>query len=180
MIKAVKIFLTLVLISFVFNAVGFIFLFVGAKEKLKEETWKEISELKSSKRIEVLSISVADYEAGKLLQRINEREIRFQGKMYDVVKEERQDGKLIFSCIHDEKEDELNKEFSNEVRKNLDSKSATNPLTNLLQLIQYAETGKKVNVSSPEQKNSYSNFCVIQHSQIDLQVLTPPPKLIFA
>lgn len=170
----------LTLISFAFNAVGFIFIFVGAKEKLKEETWKEISELKASEKIEVISISVADYEAGKLLQRINKREIRFRGKMYDIVKEERRDGKLIFSCVHDEKEDKLDKEFSNDVRKNLDSKSATNSTSNLINLIQYAEIAKRLNVSSPVHQNQYMRFCITWCSQIDLQVLTPPPKLLFA
>ncbi len=170
----------LVLISFVFNSVGFIFLFVSEKETLKKETWKEIGEPKSFERIETLSISLADYNAGNILERINEREIRFRGKMYDVVKEERQDDKLIFYCIHDEKEDKLDKEFSDEIRKNLDSKSATNSLTNILQLIQYAETVDRLNIFAPEQKNNFLNFCVIQHSQIELQILTPPPKLIFA
>lgn len=179
MTKAGKIFLIFALISFVLNTFGFIFLFVGAKEILRMKTWKEVNEMESSKEMEVISIPAADFETGNGFQRVNKKEIRFRGKMYDVVKEERYNDKLIFYCIHDEKEDKLDKEFSNEVRKNLDSKSATSSTTNLIHLIQYAEIGKNQNISPPVRKNNYLNFYITRRSQIDPQVLTPPPKLIF-
>jgi len=182
MTKAGRIFLIFALISFVLNTVGFVFLFVGAKEILRMKTWKEVDEMKSSKRIEVISVPAADPsadgETGNGFQRVNKKEIRFHGKMYDVVREERYNGKLIFYCIHDENEDKLDKEFSNEVRKNLDSKSSTSSTTNLIHLIQYAEMGKCINVSPPVRKSNYSNFYITRRSQIDPQVLTPPPKLI--
>ena len=126
MLKIRNIALTLIALVFVFNSFGFIFYFLIERENVKEEATEEIENLKSHKRIEVISVSHKDLEKGIIIQRISKKEFRYDGKMYDIVKEEMQLDKINFYCVHDEKEDKLEKEFAKNIQKNLNQKSAAN------------------------------------------------------
>ena len=88
MLKIRNIALTLIALVFVFNSFGFIFYFLIERENAKEKAFEEIALLKSKDKIEVLSIYKSVINEGKVFQRINKKEFRYDGKMYDIVKEE--------------------------------------------------------------------------------------------
>ncbi|NJD21954.1 MAG: hypothetical protein FIA82_04710 [Melioribacter sp.] len=161
---------------FAFNSFGFIFHFLIEREYAKEEAFEKIVLLKSKEKIEVLSISKSVINEGKVFQRINKKEIRYEGKMYDIVKEEKQTDKIIFYCVHDEKEDKLEKRFSKTVNKNLNQKAITGSSISFNHLIQYAEYGINRKNDSPISKVKYSNYSNCNYNLSIPKILTPPPK----
>lgn len=169
--------LTLIALVFAFNSFGFIFYFLIERENAKEKAFEEIALLKSKDKIEVLSIYKSVINEGKIFQRINKKEIKYEGKMYDIVKEEKQTDKIIFYCIHDKKEDKLEKEFAKTVNKNLNQKAAAGSSISFNNLIQYAEYGVKWGIESPINKVDYSNYLNSNYHLNTLKVLTPPPKV---
>ncbi len=176
MLKIRNIALTLIALVFVFNSFGFIFYFLIERENVKEEATEEIENLKSHKRIEVISVSTKDLEKGIIIQRISKKEFKHNGKMYDIVKEEMQLDKINFYCIHDEKEDKLEKDFAKTVNKNLNQKAAAGSSINFNHLIQYAEYGMKWGIESPSNKMMYSNYLNSNYRLNTPKILTPPPK----
>jgi len=166
----------LVAFIFAFNSFGFIYYFLIERENAKEEAFEEITLLKSKDKVEVLSISKSVINEGKVFQRINKKEIRYDGKMYDILKEETRSDKIIFYCVHDEKEDKLENEFDKTINKNLNQKAVTNTFINFNHLIQYAEYGRVPGIESPIQKVKYSNYMNNNYHLNTPQVLTPPPK----
>lgn len=168
----------LVAFVFAFNSFGFIFYFLIERANAKEEAFEEIVLLKSKVKIEVLSISKSVINESKVFQRINKKEIRYEGKMYDIVKEEKRTDKIIFYCIHDEREDKLEKDFAKTVNKNLNQKATVGSSINFNHLIQYAEYGMKWGIESPINKVDYSNYLNSNYHLNTPKILTPPPKFL--
>jgi len=166
----------LVAFVFAFNSFGFIFHFLIERENAKVEAFEKIVMSKSKEKVEVLSISKSVINEGKIFQRINKNEIRYEGKMYDIVKEERKNDKIIYYCIHDEKEDKLEKDFSKTVNKNLNEKAVAGSSINFNHLIQYAEYGIKWGNESPINKVKYSIYLNCNYNLNAPKILTPPPK----
>jgi Rps23 Pro-64 3,4-dihydroxylase Tpa1-like proline 4-hydroxylase len=69
--------------------------------------------------IEVLVFNKADILEEKIDFRwIHSREFKYNGDMYDIVKKEETDEKLIVHCINDTKEKKLEEEFEKRVHQN--------------------------------------------------------------
>jgi hypothetical protein len=176
MMRIRNIMFLLVAFVFVFNSFGFIFYFLIEREYAKEEAFEEIALQNSEEKIEAISISRSVIDEGKNFQRINRKEIRYEGKMYDVIKEENRSDEIVFYCIHDEKEDKLEKDFAKTVNKNLNQKAMAGSSINFNHLIQYAEYGMKCWIESPNNKVDYSNYLNCNYCLNAPKILTPPPK----
>ena len=164
------------MLIFVFNSFGFIFYFLIERENIKEKIFEEIAFLKSKEKIEVLSISKFMINEGKSFQRINRKEIRYEGKMYDIVKEEKQTDKIIFYCIHDQKEDKLERDYAKTMNENLNQKAAVSSSIHFNHMIQYADYGNGQKIKLPINKYDYFNYWSNNYLFQTFKVLTPPPK----
>jgi hypothetical protein len=91
------------LFLFLFNSTGYYFIFELHKHRVKKEIQARIN--KESLVLTVLKISDAEHDP--LFQRVEEKEIRYKGSLYDVIKEINTDRVTIFYCIHDKKEENL-------------------------------------------------------------------------
>jgi|GEM_PF-3346853 len=97
--KAPVIFL---LLLFAFNAIGVHWLFVLERSAARAEMERTMRE----KSKETLAIPLADLEPSKgLFTRIHAREVRYKGKLFDVVYESRSATHLILKGHYDKKED---------------------------------------------------------------------------
>jgi len=171
-----NILLLLIVFAFAFNSFGFIVYFLIEIENTKKEAFEKVAESRTGEKIEVISVPVFQLENGIEIQRVNAKEIRYRGKMYDLVKEARQLEMITFYCIYDEKEDELEKDFSNNLQKNFNHKSATNTQLQFNHQIQIADEGEKITLISPFHKNSYPVFSTCNYLFEITKTLTPPPK----
>lgn len=177
--KFKNILLVLIISLFSFNSFGFVIYFLVVRENIKESKFDEIKRNDSRSRIEILSFNSSDYENGEAVQRINDREIRFQGKMYDIVKVLMHSGTIIIYCIHDEKEDRLEKEFADNMRETNSGKIILMTQQKFISQINYVQLVKKPEISSPIKKCIYISSTKNSHAQKENEVLTPPPKSEF-
>jgi hypothetical protein len=88
---------------FLFNTLGYYFVFELYKFYVK----KEIQTLTHKGSAELTILEVADTQHDPGFQRVEKKEIRYNGSLYDVIKEIQTGTTTIFYCIHDTKEENL-------------------------------------------------------------------------
>ena len=93
----------LLLFLFLFNSTGYYFIFELHKYQVKKKI--QVHADKSSAALTVIKVSGT--EDDPCFQRIEKKEIRFNGSLYDVIKEVRSGETTIFYCIPDKKEENL-------------------------------------------------------------------------
>jgi hypothetical protein len=93
----------ILLFLFVFNSMGYYFIFEIHKYHVKKEMQTRAD--KASYALTILK--VADPVNNREFQRVEKKEIRYKGSLYDVIKEIKTGSTTIFYCLHDKKEENL-------------------------------------------------------------------------
>jgi hypothetical protein len=93
----------LLLFLFLFNSLGYYFIFEIYKYRVKKEMQDQT--YKGSTVLTILKIADAKDDPG--FQRVEKKEIKYKGSLYDVIKEVQVGRTTIFYCIHDKKEEIL-------------------------------------------------------------------------
>jgi hypothetical protein len=93
----------ILLFLFLFNILGYYFIFEVQKYHVKKEMQARVQ--KGSTVLTILR--VMDPENNPDFQRVEKMEIRYKGSLYDVIKEVQKGRTTIFYCIHDKKEENL-------------------------------------------------------------------------
>jgi hypothetical protein len=93
----------LILILFLFNSVGYYYLFELNKQLARKEMQTMIPRHPSKLAV----ITIADIEKDREFQRIDKKEFRYKGTMYDIVREIKKGQTTVFICLHDAKESRL-------------------------------------------------------------------------
>jgi hypothetical protein len=93
----------LLLFLFLFNTVGYYFIFELYKYHVKKEMQTQANKESGAFTI----IKIADAQFDREFQRVEKKEIRYKGLLYDVIKEEQSGRTTIFYCIYDKKEENL-------------------------------------------------------------------------
>lgn len=102
-IRLKKAFALSLLFFILFNSMGYYILFELDKLVVKKEMKARISE--GAKNMVCLKIEKG--ERNPSFHRLGDREIEFNGKLYDVVREINKGDSILIFCIHDTKEDQL-------------------------------------------------------------------------
>ena len=98
-----RIFAFALLILFLFNTIGYYFIFEIYKYRVK----KEIQNAMHPGSVSVTILKIVDIQQDPQFQRVEKKEFRYKGALYDVIKEVRTGRTTIFYCIHDKKEEDL-------------------------------------------------------------------------
>ena len=98
-----RIFAFALLILFLFNTIGYYFIFEIYKYRVK----KEIQNAIHPGSVSVTILKIVDIQQDPQFQRVEKKEFRYKGALYDVIKEVRSGRTTIFYCIHDKKEEDL-------------------------------------------------------------------------
>lgn len=97
-----------IIVSFVFNTIGFYILFLAVKYQNKERITELIHKGILDNYLILLKIPKKSFSQNNAsFQRIESDELKYKGNMYDIVKEENHDSLIYFYCISDEVEDEI-------------------------------------------------------------------------
>jgi hypothetical protein len=91
------------LILFLFNSIGYYFLF----ELNKYMARKEMKAAIQRNPAKMIILTIADAENDRDFCRIDKKEFRYKGEMYDIVRENKTGQKTVFTCLHDTKESRL-------------------------------------------------------------------------
>jgi len=161
---------------------GYSILFECFLNSHKSETFKKIEKYEASKKKTVLYIS---WKNSAKIEMLNSKEIKYGGKMYDIIKMENKNDGIYYYCYDDEKEDKIINWFSNffNLKANKDNQSkspaAEYALNNLLK---YFINSQKFHNDIPISYTAYTVKEIDLYLQPSIKIVTPPPqgKLRFA
>ena len=161
------------------NSGGIIALYIAAREQVRADMSISIQSGNVRNDAVLLKIPKEILSVGNnIFVRTGKNEIRYKGKMFDIISEQEYNDTLFISCISDEKEDGLNDQYEasfdvslgdgNKSTKSCIKKCATDthtdyfPMTNLLSIIDQDHT-------------KYPDHSDIPYNLPDIARLSPPP-----
>jgi hypothetical protein len=160
-----KAFTYLLLVIFVFNSMGYFFIFELNKLMIKREIIRHIQKDTSA----FIVLMVANVDDNPDFRRTDDHEIEFRGNLYDVILEKCNQGTTTFYCLHDTNEENLLAGFSRIYKNKL-------ILALLDHLVRPAVTQPCV-MTKPVTSEAYAYPFLISHLRsVNLSILTPPPK----
>ncbi len=112
-----------------------------------------------------------------IFQWINISEFKYNDNMYDIVEKKETETYLIFHCVNDEKEKELEKNFENKLEENTKNKKQKTARILFKKII-----SEQICFLVPEildfQSLKYKACIKSLYNQIRKEVITPPPQQI--
>ena len=169
----------LIILVYIVNITGFTLVYFHLKVQVKDEVFNKIRSEKFDK-VEIITISKRSLEKNSVSFRMLEKhEFLYEGKMYDIISKTEDNENIIFYCVHDEKEEELDlafqKHFENTFEDNSTKKISTYPNKKMVDIgfISLITIRIKAHFQYNAQNgcfNNYNNFV----SEIDF----PPPQFI--
>jgi hypothetical protein len=152
------------------NSAGFYVYYILQLQQIHAEMREQLKYLPED-QLEILDLSYREF----LEARIEEHEVKVNGKMYDIARIERSGDRIKVFCLHDELEDNFLALFGELVSKPIDESSI--PET----VIQFIDLNFVFDVSAVMIRSSFvkitPGFIYQPSSGISLSdILTPPPK----
>ncbi|HWB63910.1 MAG TPA: hypothetical protein VG603_10395 [Chitinophagales bacterium] len=172
--KIVALFMLLVL---AYNMAGFLVIYKILQFKLREKIQADLKWHQSYGTLSVFSsnqgIKSTDFEL------LGHDEISHNGRMYDIVKIEKKDGKTIFYCLSDEQETSLLQKMSGDIIKNTSPDhrgSRSQFLKVLLGFYMLPDNGQAVKIPALSQKPASATETTQKPPYLFLHF--PPPKTV--
>ena len=175
-----KIFSILLILLIAFNAGGYYFIYNQLENHFKEIAFNKINDYIPLDQLEKIKIEKKsiNYELEDKFERVDEKEIIYYGKMYDIYFEEKNQDTLIFYCINDEYEDIIHKAFAeyiNEKDGNKNYKAISNIIKTLI--ITGLEPIQDIATLLPfNNEITYIKHLIFSDTKLDIPV--PPPRFI--
>jgi len=163
-----------------FNTGGYYLAYFQVQNYFKSIATGRINEYIPLDKLTLIKINLKSTESDskKDYIKVNEKEISYNGNMYDIYQEEKSGDTLVLYCLSDENEDKLDQAFSEYVNKSgIDCINQS--VRNLL--------GSIIKIALPPIKFSYNEFTlfnlVIFKSRNNLlnviiDVPVPPPRIV--
>jgi len=83
------------------------FLIQSLKGRFSEKSWKSLSKVNR-----IIAISYGDYSK---LEFEGDDEFIYEGKLYDIIQQKKENGKIILYCYHDKEEENAIKDYDNKM-----------------------------------------------------------------
>ncbi|MBK7377976.1 MAG: hypothetical protein IPJ03_03055 [Ignavibacteriales bacterium] len=181
-IRIKKIIVLLLTSLLIYHSGGFILIYTPASFLIKKVTKELIRSEMIDFPVVKFSFSLEEINSGiEGLHWIHEKEFRYNGNMYDIVKKETTGDRVIYYCFADKKEDLLETSFEVHFQNGKETKSleSNTHKINLLSLSDWI--AQPANCRSILFALGYL-FPAASESELTpfLNVITPPPKNIFS
>ena len=111
-----KIFSLFFLFLFLYNIIGYYFLFGILLKANKNEVGRSIANDKDQKCMETIVIKKGADKLSKDFEFIDKKEFRYKGNLYDIVKKDTKGDSIYFYCINDKKEKHLLANRNNHIK----------------------------------------------------------------
>jgi hypothetical protein len=174
--KTLSILLIFVLI---YNLIGYYTVFKVLQYQVRDEVKQRIKHAVPDDELVLISISTVDDKS--LVWTKPQKEFRYNGEMYDVVKLKIKEDSIVYYCIHDFKESKLFSELGDYVKRYVaDNPNQRRKAEILLERLikDYFIQVFTINISYKEFINLRYRKYLRAYPSVCLKVLTPPPKLV--
>jgi hypothetical protein len=171
--------LSILLVSLlIFNSAGYVLVFFQLKFSFQKEALSKLEDYLEPSEMTVISIPKIEFTNGSQeFFRINDNEISFYGKLYDISQIEYINDSVKIVALSDENENKLNDFFEQSLNKNLDDKfSKTASIIKLL--ITEAGLPTEFQGASSWREDMCYNFIFVPILENFYDIPSPPPKSI--
>jgi hypothetical protein len=167
----------LVLSLFIYNTFGFLAVHPLLSTHYKNLGMKKVENYSGEEMIELLILNKEDIVGNKIdFKWIHSREFRYNGEMYDIVKNEESDNRLFLYCIHDKEEKKLNEEFAKKIQDNSTNTKHRQLSSHLNILLSEPVQAEKLSFAlmiDYRFNNARSDF----YNSVQLDIPSPPPRI---
>ncbi len=172
-----KILSILFLFIFIYNLLGYYGFFIIVQYQVRYEVKQKIKQSVPDEELILISVSIND---NKTLTWIKaSKEFRYNGEMYDVVKQEIKNKQILYYCIPDFKESKLFENLDEYIQKyvadnpkqNKETQNILKKLTNIYFFQAFFINSPlefPYNLTYKKYLNTYKSIC--------LEILNPPPE----
>jgi hypothetical protein len=169
------------IVALLFNSCGAYLVFESVKKGIRKEIKRKIKAGVPESELHILRFSNNDVKEGTAgLDWKDDREFKYDGKMYDIVRITYEGNDIIYHCVNDTQEEVLFAKL-NEMVKDVNSKdkSAQQKTQHLLQLLIH-EALQEVFVLKPwvAQSNGLRYALPNFFSPVFIEIPTPPPDIM--
>jgi hypothetical protein len=110
----------IIALSILLNSFGYLFILFSLKELVKKDMREYIRNNTDIKELEKISIPLKIIDSySHEFRLLEDDEFVYQGRMYDVVKAEKNESQITFYCINDKKEENVNQRIEKNVTGNI-------------------------------------------------------------
>lgn len=158
------------------NIIGFFPLFKILQYQIRQEVKIKIKKRLAEKEMYKISFSERDkidwIQAGV--------EFRYHNQMFDIVKQEKENGRMVYWCINDKEESQLFANLDTLVKQQMNNDESTlgnvaKLLIEIFLLLYFAEKPCDLTLTTKE-KEIYSYYYQFILSSGYINIITPPPK----
>jgi hypothetical protein len=135
-----KLILAFTAIILIFNSCGYYVAFHFQQMNVKNEAKRFIANNEGIIKLTIIAVHSDKSKQKNIIWYEDEKEFRFNNKMYDVVKKEIRGDSLYLHCFNDEKEENLLSSFKSNIESDFDGlvKSMQRSKANLLRIFAFA------------------------------------------
>ena len=165
---------------FIYNLFGYYIVFHLVQFQVRDEVKTRLKFSVSEN--DLVLISIEDGSESVLIWVKPEKEFRYQGQMYDIVKLKKTKFKTLYYCLQDFKEsklfEHLDRHINNYIAHNPDQQNKTKTLLNTMAKVFFIQ---KDNLSILKVGSVTINdtFYIQNYQSISLDIGSPPPKTTF-
>lgn len=150
------------------------FFYWQVKNYVKKEGYRKSQNITVDEYLVEITIPRNSPKSTAQYQFVEDHEIRYEGKMYDIVSRKVFNDKLILTCISDEDEDKLEKAFADQVE---NDNTSNIPIKSIIKrLIQDGVNIPNHRTFLYERIVGYNSFLAVFYLSPQSDVLTPPPN----
>jgi hypothetical protein len=171
--------LSILLVSLlIFNSAGYVLVYFQLKFSFQKEALSKLENFLEPSEMTVINISANEFRNGSdNFFRVNDKEINFYGKLYDISQVEYINDSVKIVALSDDNENKLNEFFEYTLNKNLNDKySKTASIIKLL--ITEAGLPTEFTSTSSWREDMCYNFIFVPILENFFDVPSPPPKTI--
>lgn len=163
----------------VFNTGGFFFVYFQLQNYFKEIAFNKINDFLPIEELELIKVCTKsrDFTNDNVYERVNDREFKYYGKMYDIFQENFSNDTLYLYCVNDEKEDIINNAFAVYINSKKSESNNKSPIANIIKLfITIAIAPNNTSFSLSNTYHTNSNIYKVFYQNIIVDVPSPPPR----
>jgi len=170
-----------ILILFIYNTIGFLAIHPFISLYLKHLGLEQTKHSEENELVELIVLRKDDILLKKTNYiRIDSKEFRLNGNLYDIVKEVENDSSIYLYCINDEKENSLFSELCKKIDNNVANRKQRNSIHNILKKsISEPASDLSINEIGTDQL-THNNHNEKNSSFVCKEVITPPPQKIIS
>jgi hypothetical protein len=164
----------------VFNTSGFFFVYFQLQNYFKQISFNRIDDFVPIEELSLIKIAInsPDFSNEDVYDRIEDKEFKYYGNMYDICEERIINDTLYLYCVSDENEDIINNAFASYINEKKSDNQAS-PVINIIKIfITIGLVPDGINLNYSNTFKDITNQYIVTYQHLKEDIPSPPPRLV--